>query len=89
MFVLDVFPEGAAGKDGRLQRGDQILSLGNESFKQIESHKAREAMLKLTSGTVRDICIPKINPSLLLMENVKEKISASAISRSNFFSELN
>ncbi|XP_011266396.1 uncharacterized protein LOC105257462 isoform X2 [Camponotus floridanus] len=52
VFVLDVFPEGAAGKDGRLQRGDQILSLGNESFKQIESPKAREAMLKLTSGTI-------------------------------------
>lgn len=89
MFVLDVFPEGAAGKDGRLQRGDQILSIGNESFKQIQSHKAREAMLKLTSGTVRDICTPKNNHSLLLMENVKEKISASAISRSNFLSELN
>ncbi|XP_072746135.1 multiple PDZ domain protein isoform X2 [Anoplolepis gracilipes] len=52
VFVLDVFPEGAGGKDGRLQAGDQILSIGHESFKQIESHKAREAMLKLTSGTI-------------------------------------
>ncbi|XP_029662223.1 inaD-like protein isoform X1 [Formica exsecta] len=52
VFVLDVFPEGAAGKDGRLKLGDQILSIGSESFKQIESHKARETMLKLTSGTI-------------------------------------
>ncbi|KAL6432427.1 hypothetical protein ACFW04_006782 [Cataglyphis niger] len=52
VFVLDVFPEGAAGKDGRLKLGDQILSIGSESFKQIESQKARETMLKLTSGTI-------------------------------------
>lgn len=53
MFVLDVFPEGAAGKDGRLQPGDQIVSVCNESFKDIEYEKAREAILKQASGTVR------------------------------------
>lgn len=77
MFVLDVFPEGAAGKDGRLKLGDQILSIGSESFKQIESQKARETMLKLTSGTVRDACTLKNHYSLLLMKNVKEKISVN------------
>lgn len=52
VFVLDVSPEGAAGKDGRLQRGDQILSIGNESFAEIEYDKARETVLKQAAGTI-------------------------------------
>lgn len=56
MFVLDVSPEGAAGKDGRLQPGDQILSIGNESFMEIEHDKARETVLKQAAGTVCGIC---------------------------------
>ncbi|KYN37041.1 Multiple PDZ domain protein, partial [Trachymyrmex septentrionalis] len=52
VFVLDVSPEGAAGKDGRLQLGDQILSIGNESFMEIEYDKARETVLKQAPGTI-------------------------------------
>ncbi|KAH0953999.1 hypothetical protein HN011_006386 [Eciton burchellii] len=52
VFVLDVFPEGAAGKDGRLQPGDQILSMCNESFKDIDYEKAREVILKQASGSI-------------------------------------
>ena len=59
MFVLDVSPEGAAGKDGRLQLGDQILSIGNESFMEIEYDKARETVLKQAPGTVRNIILVK------------------------------
>ncbi|XP_018401347.1 PREDICTED: microtubule-associated protein futsch [Cyphomyrmex costatus] len=52
VFVLDVSPEGAAGKDGRLQPGDQILNIGNESFTEIEHDKARETVLKQAPGTI-------------------------------------
>jgi len=55
--VLDVFPEGAAGKDGRLQPGDQILSMCNESFKDIDYEKAREVILKQASGSVREALV--------------------------------
>jgi len=40
-----------------LQPGDQILSIGNESFAEIEHDKAREIVLKQPPGTVRGICI--------------------------------
>ncbi|XP_011338952.1 uncharacterized protein LOC105280265 isoform X3 [Ooceraea biroi] len=52
VFVLDMFPEGAAGKDGRLQPGDQILSMCNENFRSIDYEKARETILKQASGTI-------------------------------------
>ncbi|XP_024873680.1 uncharacterized protein LOC112455763 isoform X2 [Temnothorax curvispinosus] len=52
VFVLDVSPEGAAGKDGRLQPGDQILSIGSDSFLEIEHDKARETVLKQAPGTI-------------------------------------
>lgn len=51
VFILEVFPDGAAGKDGRLQAGDQILDICQESFKAIEHEKAHEAVLKVT-GTI-------------------------------------
>ncbi|XP_011636408.1 uncharacterized protein LOC105426733 [Pogonomyrmex barbatus] len=52
VFILDVFPDGAAGKDGRLQPGDQILSIGSDSFTDIEHDKARETILKQAPGTI-------------------------------------
>ncbi|XP_036145834.1 uncharacterized protein LOC105834064 isoform X3 [Monomorium pharaonis] len=52
VFVLDVSPEGAAGKDGRLQPGDQILSIGSVSFTEIEHDKARETVLKQAPGAI-------------------------------------
>ncbi|XP_035738823.1 uncharacterized protein LOC118448950 isoform X2 [Vespa mandarinia] len=51
VFILEVFPDGAAGKDGRLQAGDQILDICQESFKSIEHEKAHAAVLKIT-GTI-------------------------------------
>ncbi|XP_039304524.1 uncharacterized protein LOC105196259 isoform X2 [Solenopsis invicta] len=52
VFVLDISPEGAAGKDGRLQPGDQILSIGSDSFTEIEHDKARETVLKQAAGAI-------------------------------------
>lgn len=58
MFILEVSLDGAAGKDGRLQAGDQILSACNESFKEIEHEKAHTAILKASSsGVVRDVSV--------------------------------
>ncbi|XP_076395996.1 multiple PDZ domain protein isoform X1 [Megachile rotundata] len=51
VFILEVFPDGAAGKDGRLQSGDEILDMCNKSFKEIEHEKAHAAVLK-ASGTI-------------------------------------
>lgn len=54
MFIVEVFPDGAAHKDGRLQAGDQILEICSQSFKEIEHEEAHAAVLKV-SGTVRVI----------------------------------
>ncbi|XP_029038727.2 uncharacterized protein LOC114874016 [Osmia bicornis bicornis] len=51
VFILEVFPDGAAGKDGRLQSGDEILDMCSKSFKEIEHDKAHATVLKL-SGTI-------------------------------------
>ncbi|XP_014610897.1 PREDICTED: uncharacterized protein LOC106790479 isoform X3 [Polistes canadensis] len=51
VFILEVFPDGTAGKDGRLQAGDQILDICQESFKAIEHEQAHAAVMKVT-GTI-------------------------------------
>lgn len=48
-----MFPDGAAGKDGRLQGGDQILDMCTQSFKDMEHDNVHAAVLKAT-GTVRN-----------------------------------
>ena len=53
MFVLDVYPDGAAGKDGRLQPGDRVVDINKESFKAIEQEKAYQTVLKVVNGPVR------------------------------------
>uniref|UniRef100_V9IL98 Multiple PDZ domain protein n=3 Tax=Apis cerana TaxID=7461 RepID=V9IL98_APICE len=51
VFIVEVFPDGAAHKDGRLQAGDQILEICSQSFKEIEHDEAHAAVLKV-SGTI-------------------------------------
>ncbi|XP_043504297.1 uncharacterized protein LOC122525516 [Polistes fuscatus] len=51
VFIREVFPDGTAGKDGRLQAGDQILDICQESFKAIEHEQAHAAVMKVT-GTI-------------------------------------
>lgn len=60
MFIVEVFPNGAAHKDGRLQAGDQILEICSQSFKEIEHDEAHAAVMKV-SGTVRFIVIKKFS----------------------------
>lgn len=52
VFVLDVFSDGAAGKDGRLQPGDRIVDINKESFKAMDSEKAYQTVLRITQGPV-------------------------------------
>ncbi|CAL7939331.1 unnamed protein product [Xylocopa violacea] len=51
VFIVEVFPDGAADKDGRLQAGDQILDMCGQSFKEMEHDNAHAAVLK-ASGTI-------------------------------------
>lgn len=50
--MLDVYPDGAAGKDGRLQPGDEIIDLCQQPFKGIDYERARQAVLKVPPGIV-------------------------------------
>ncbi|XP_024938329.1 uncharacterized protein LOC107265201 [Cephus cinctus] len=56
IVILEVYPDGAAGKDGRLKPGDQIIEMCHESFKTIEYATAREFILKV-SGTIHMIVL--------------------------------
>ncbi|XP_046620524.1 uncharacterized protein LOC124305311 isoform X2 [Neodiprion virginianus] len=61
IVILEVFPEGAAGKDGRLKPGDQIVEMCHESFKAIEYAKAHEAILK-ASGQIHMVVLREEKP---------------------------
>uniref|UniRef100_A0ABD2X0H4 Multiple PDZ domain protein n=1 Tax=Trichogramma kaykai TaxID=54128 RepID=A0ABD2X0H4_9HYME len=52
VFVLDVLPDGAAGKDGRLQPGDRIVDINKEPFKAMDSEKAYQTVLRITQGPI-------------------------------------
>ncbi|KOC61317.1 Inactivation-no-after-potential D protein, partial [Habropoda laboriosa] len=51
VFIVEVFPDGSAGKDGRLQAGDQILEMCTHKFKDMEHDQVHAAVLK-ASGTI-------------------------------------
>ncbi|XP_051165179.1 inactivation-no-after-potential D protein isoform X1 [Leptopilina boulardi] len=55
VFVLDVYPDGAAGKDGRLQPGDRVVEINKESMKSIEQERAYQAVLKIVNGPIHMI----------------------------------
>ncbi|XP_058790086.1 uncharacterized protein LOC131663616 isoform X2 [Phymastichus coffea] len=52
VFILDVFPDGACGKDGRLQPGDRIVEINKVSFKAIDSEQAYQTVLRITQGPI-------------------------------------
>lgn len=47
-----MYPDGAAGKDGRLQPGDRVVEINKESLKSIEQDRAYQAVLKIVNGPV-------------------------------------
>ena len=51
IYVKTVFPTGAAARDGRLKRGDQIVAVNGESLVGV-AHENAVAMLKRTKGKI-------------------------------------
>lgn len=52
ILIHEVYPDGAANKDGRLKPGDQILEVNGESFRNI-THSRALAVLRQTPAKVR------------------------------------
>lgn len=52
IIIHEVYPDGAAAKDGRLKPGDQILEVNSEDFRSIPHNKALTA-LRQTPSKVR------------------------------------
>ena len=51
IFINQVFKEGAAGKDGRLRKGDEVLSVNGISFADV-THEFAANTLKYLKGDV-------------------------------------
>ncbi|XP_043099362.1 multiple PDZ domain protein isoform X2 [Puntigrus tetrazona] len=51
IYVKNIFPKGAAVEDGRLRRGDQLLTVNGQSLEGVTHSEAVE-LLRQTSGTV-------------------------------------
>ena len=51
IFIKRVFNEGAAGRDGRLQMGDQLLAVNGISFEDV-THQFAAETLKYLQGDV-------------------------------------
>lgn len=52
IYINQVFKEGAAGKDGRLTRGDEVLSVNGISFADV-THEFAANTLKYLTGDVK------------------------------------
>ncbi|KTF86472.1 hypothetical protein cypCar_00011593 [Cyprinus carpio] len=50
-FPSALFPQGAAVEDGRLRRGDQLLTVNGQNLEGVTHSEAVE-LLRQTSGTV-------------------------------------
>lgn len=51
IYVKTVFPTGAAARDGRLKRGDQIIAVNGQSLVGV-SHESAVSQLKKTRGKI-------------------------------------
>lgn len=52
IIIHEVYPDGAAAKDGRLKPGDQILEVNSEDFRSI-THSRALAALRQTPAKVQ------------------------------------
>ncbi|KAK7166395.1 hypothetical protein R3I93_006231 [Phoxinus phoxinus] len=62
IYVKNIFPKGAAVEDGRLRRGDQLLTVNGQSLEGVTHSEAAE-LLRQTSGTVALQVLPKRLPT--------------------------
>ena len=49
IIIHEVYPDGAAAKDGRLKPGDQILEVNSENFRDITHQKALSVLRQTPS----------------------------------------
>jgi len=61
VIIHEVYPDGAAAKDGRLRPGDQLAEVNGEDFRSITHIKAL-GVLRQTPAKVRIIIILDITP---------------------------
>ncbi|XP_043285289.1 multiple PDZ domain protein isoform X2 [Venturia canescens] len=61
IFILDVYADGSAGKDGRLKAGDQIIDFCHQNFKSIEYETAHVAVSK-ASGLIHMVVFREEKP---------------------------
>ncbi|XP_060849299.1 multiple PDZ domain protein-like isoform X1 [Rhopalosiphum padi] len=69
VIIHEVYPDGAAAKDGRLRPGDQLVEVNGEDFRNITHIKAlgvlRQTPAKVTMVVMRDeSCVPDENGSI-------------------------
>ncbi|XP_050059637.1 multiple PDZ domain protein-like isoform X3 [Aphis gossypii] len=69
VIIHEVYPDGAAAKDGRLRPGDQLVEVNGEDFRNITHIKAlgvlRQTPAKVTMVVLRDeSCVPDENGSI-------------------------
>lgn len=75
IYISRIIPGGAAHKDGRLKRGDQLLAVNGQSVEKA-SHETAVELLKQASGKVR--LVVKYTPKVLEeMETRFERQKAS------------
>lgn len=65
IIIHEVYPEGAAWKDGRLKPGDQILEVNNENFRVVTHQKALNALRQTPSKVYKILDIPFVQSNRL------------------------
>ena len=52
VFVIGVKPDGAAGRDGRIQVGDQLLEINNTTLDGENNHQAARELISQCESTL-------------------------------------
>lgn len=65
-----MYPDGAAGKDGRIQPGDRVVDVNKEIFKTMEQDKGYQTVLKVVNGPV------SLSFIIVLINNISHKIES-------------
>jgi membrane-associated protease RseP (regulator of RpoE activity) len=61
IIIHEVYPDGAAAKDGRLKPGDQILEVNNEDFRSITHNRALAALRQTPAKVEVDISVLRVD----------------------------
>lgn len=67
VVIHEVYPDGAAAKDGRLKPGDQVLEVHNQSLRDV-THDMAISILRQTPSKVRMLVYRDLNLQLSLLD---------------------